>query len=171
MSNPTTPMGRTPHITIRSDLRPGDLGYITYLHGIVYAREWGLDTTFEPYVARPLAEFVLAGPAAGRLWIVEQGGDIVGSLALVDAGDGTGQVRWFLLTQQVRGAGAGRRLMQDMLEEARVRGLRHLHLWTFDGLAAAIHLYEAFGFVETERVEHEMWGGPRVEVRMDLALT
>jgi hypothetical protein len=46
-----------PDITIRCTLRPGDIGYVTYLHGSLYAAEYGWDHTFEAYVAGPLAEF------------------------------------------------------------------------------------------------------------------
>lgn len=48
------------NIRIRSELKPGDVGYLTYLHGVIYASERGWDHTFEAYVARPLAEFARA---------------------------------------------------------------------------------------------------------------
>jgi peptidyl-dipeptidase Dcp len=44
-------------ITIRTDLRSGDLGYVVYLHGILYKREYDYRLAFESYVAAGLSEF------------------------------------------------------------------------------------------------------------------
>ena len=90
---------------IRTKLRPGDLGYIVYLHGILYAAERGFDSTFEAYVAGPLAEFVKAASARERLWIAEQDGRIVGCVAVVAAGAKTAQLRgsWSIRAFEVSG--------------------------------------------------------------------
>jgi len=42
---------------IHTNFRPGDLGYIIYLHGSLYAAEYGLDHTFEGEVAARMGEF------------------------------------------------------------------------------------------------------------------
>lgn len=153
---------------IRHTLRPGDLGMIVHLHGVHYAREYGLDTSFEPYVAKPLAEFVLAG--AGRLWVAELENRVVGSIAVVDAGYGEGQLRWFLLTPEARGTGLGRRLLETALAYCRERGMARVFLWSFSDLAAALRLYERAGFKVTETRVTNLWGAERTEVRMDLSL-
>jgi len=155
-------------IRIRHALEPGDLGMVVHLHGVIYAREWGLDTSFEPYVAKPLAEFAMSG--AGRLWIAEQEGRVVGSVAMVDAGDTVGQLRWFLLVPEARGTGLGRRLLQEALAYARERGFAHVYLWSFADLADALRLYQRAGFRVTERKSGIVWGAERTEVRMDMSL-
>jgi GNAT superfamily N-acetyltransferase len=155
-------------VTIRHELRPGDLGMIVHLHGVLYAREYGLDTTFEPYVAKPLSDFVLSG--SGRLWIAEEGGRILGSIAVVDAEEGVGQIRWFLLAPEARGKGLGWQLVQVALAYCRERQFRHVFLWSFSDLDAALTLYERAGFAATERKKLPMWGAERIEVRMDLDL-
>jgi hypothetical protein len=45
------------NIKIRHTLKPGDIGSITYLHGVLYAQEYGWDHTLEVYVAPLLAKF------------------------------------------------------------------------------------------------------------------
>jgi GNAT superfamily N-acetyltransferase len=155
-------------VRIRHQLEPGDLGTIVHLHGVLYAREHGLDTTFEPYVAKPLADFVLSG--SGRLWIAGEEGRVVGSIALVDAGPGTGQLRWFLVVPEARGTGLGWRLLEEALAYARQRGMAHVYLWSFATLTDALRLYERAGFRTTETKKNLIWGAERTEVRMDLAL-
>src|SRR5262249_26852743 len=81
-------------VTLRTNLMPGDLGWIVYLHGTVYAREYGFDPTFEAYVAGPLAEFVRAASERERIWIAERASRIVGCVAIVAAAPLTAQLRW-----------------------------------------------------------------------------
>ena len=156
-------------IRIRHTLEPGDLGMVVHLHGVHYSREHGLDATFEPYVARPLSDFVLDGK--GRMWIAQDGDRIVGSVALLDAEEGVGQLRWFLVVPEARGTGLGGRLLGEALAHARQRGFGRVYLWTFAQLDGALRLYERAGFKVTERKTGFVWGAERTELRMDLELT
>jgi N-acetylglutamate synthase-like GNAT family acetyltransferase len=159
-------------VTLRTGLKPGDLGMIVHLHGALYAREYGLDTTFEPYVAEPLSAFVRAGADAGRIWVAERDGRMLGCVAIVRDPDASGQLRWFILVPEARRLGLGKRLLQSAIDYAHDDGLRSIYLWTFDALDAAIHLYRQHGFIETDRRVHEaLWGRRICELRMDLALT
>jgi N-acetylglutamate synthase-like GNAT family acetyltransferase len=162
-----------PHdeVTLRTDLRPGDLGSIVHLHGTVYARENGFDPTFEAYVAGPLAEFVLAASDRERLWIAERGGRMVGCVAVVAASPQTAQLRWYLVEPSARGAGLGKRLLQEAVTFSRECGFRAITLWTVSALTAAAHLYRAAGFRKAEERPGRKWGVDVVEERYELRLS
>src|SRR5262245_22956593 len=154
---------------IRHELKPGDLGMVVHLHGLVYAREYGLDTTFEPYVAKPLAQCVL--DKSGRIWIAEDAaGRMLGSIAMVDPGEHVGQLRWFLLVPEARGIGLGRRLLETALAFARDRGFLRIFLWSFADLVDARRLYERVGFRVSKTRTGHVWGAQRTELRMELEL-
>lgn len=158
-------------ITIRNEIKPGDLGYITYLHGKIYSEEYGFDTTFEPYVARPLSDFSLAEDnSRQRVWVVEMDDRIVGCIAIVDAGNDEAQLRWLLLTKETRGKGFGKRLVREAVDFCREKGYESVYLWTIDALHTARSVYERNGFVLTEEIRHEMWGVNVNEQRFDLRL-
>ena len=157
-------------IHIRRGLRPGDLGYITYLHGKIYAEEYGFDTSFEPYVARPMSEFSLSDNPRNEIWIVEDDDEIVGCIAIVDAGDNLAQLRWLLLTKEYRGKGLGKQLIGLALDFCRAQGFSGVFLWTVDNLVEAAGLYTSRGFEITEENRHTIWGVMLNEQRYDLKL-
>lgn len=150
-------------VTIRNELRPGDLGAIVSLHGITYGRERGWDATFEAYVAGPLSEFVLRAAPRERIWIAETNDRIVGCVAIVAPSPETAQLRWFLVDPAARGAGLGKRLLQCALAFARERGFAEVILWTERSLVAAAHLYRAAGFVKTAEKAGRLWGADVIE--------
>jgi N-acetylglutamate synthase-like GNAT family acetyltransferase len=157
-------------ITVRHDVRPGDLGSLIRLHGILYARQYGYDHTFEPYVARPLADFILSEGPRQRIWIVQRGDEIVGCLAVVEASDDQAQLRWFLLSPQIRGRGVGRYLFEDALTFCREAGYKRVFLLTVDVHTEAASLYRSVGFRLTEEHPAELWGAVRTEQRYDIRL-
>ncbi len=157
-------------VSIRHDLRPGDVGYMTYLHGTLYAPEQGWDHTFDAYVAIPLSEFAKSKSPRERIWIVEKEGRIIGSAAIVKFSEKEAQLRWLLLHPEVRGRGLGRRLVEDALDFCRDVGYSSVFLWTVNTLPIAAQLYQSVGFKQTDELTHELWGSTVTEVRYELAL-
>jgi N-acetylglutamate synthase-like GNAT family acetyltransferase len=157
-------------ISIRHDLRPGDVGYITYLHGILYAPDQGWNHTFDAYVAIPLAEFAKSKSFRESIWIVEKEGRIVGSAAIVKFSEKEAQLRWLLLDPEVRGQGLGRRLVKEALDFCREAGYSSVFLWTVNTLPIAAQLYQSVGFRQTQELTHELWGSVVTEVRYELSL-
>ncbi|MEU4116708.1 GNAT family N-acetyltransferase [Kitasatospora sp. NPDC028055] len=163
--------------TVREADRPGDLGAVAALHGVLYTREYGMDATMEAYVAAGMAELVLAsaveGSAApGRLWVAELDGRVVGAVGLVRAEErpGWGQLRWVVLDPVARGRGLGRRMLELALTEARDRRYDGVLLWTIAGLDAAHHLYATAGFELALSRPARKFGLDTVEQRMELRL-
>lgn len=160
-----------PHVTLRHDLRPGDLGRVTMQHGILYAAEYSFDHTFEAYVAESLAEFGKAAPSPrDRLWIAEMDGRLVGSIGIIGREERAAQLRWLLVGPESRGHGLGRRLVEEAIGFCRESGCDSVYLWTVSVLTAAARLYVEAGFRVTEEHVRTMWGATLTEQRYDFRL-
>ena len=140
----------TASIVIRTELKPGDLGSVVHMHGVIYAREYGFDHTFEAYVAAPLAAFVQSASSNERIWLADRDGSLVGCVAIVEHTPAVAQLRWFLIDPDCRGLGLGKRLLSDAVDFCRQCGYQSVVLWTVSGLPAAAHLYHAAGFRKVE---------------------
>jgi len=169
MPTGSTSQGPRPFV-LRHELKPGDLGFIVYLHGTVYALEYGFDPTFEAYVAGPLLEFVRTRTDRDRLWIAERGERIVGCVAIVGMSRTEAQLRWFLVDPSARGLGLGRELLHEAVEFCRSRAYESLFLWTVSALTTAARLYHSFGFEKVEERPGRPWGVDLVEERYVLHL-
>ena len=152
-------------------MQAGDVGYVIYLHGALYAREYGLDRTFEGGVAERLGEFAKQYDPRKDFWAVaELDSRIVGSIVIHGLDDDTAMLRFFLLHPDARGRGIGHKLMNRAVAFCRKRGFKKITLWTISELTAAAHLYRAAGFVVTREKTHEIWGATRTEQEYELVL-
>lgn len=82
--------------------------------------------------------------------VAKQGEAVVGCAALVEAGDGTAEIKRMFVDPQARGLKLGRRLMTALETEGRALGLTAIRLETGISQPEAIGLYRAEGFREIE---------------------
>lgn len=155
-------------IVIRTTFKPGDLGYITFLHGYHYKKEYNYGIEFELIVSAGLQEFYRQyNPVNNRIWICEIKNEIVGSLLLLNRGD-EAQLRFFFLLPEYRGIGLGTQLMELYMEFMKQCKYKSSYLWTTNELYAAASLYKKFGFVLTEEKLSIAFGKKLTEQRYEL---
>jgi DNA-binding MarR family transcriptional regulator/GNAT superfamily N-acetyltransferase len=144
MEPPAAPAGE---VVLRTH-QVGDMGWIVWRHGVLYAQEQGWDERFEALVARICADFIdNYDPACERCWIAERDGERLGCIALVRSGeDGVAKLRILLVEPAARGLGLGRRLVGECVGFARRAGYREVVLFTQSNLAAARAIYAKSGF-------------------------
>ncbi|NLR60246.1 GNAT family N-acetyltransferase [Chitinophaga polysaccharea] len=163
--------GETSAIHIRYNLLPGDVGYLIYLHGHLYARECGYNLEFESYVCKTFYEFLPAyNPAKDRMFIATADNQMVGAVAILGSSRHLAQLRWFLIHPDYRGKGLGKRLLQEALDFCREKDYQKVYLMTTSMQEAAISLYKKAGFRKTGEKYLQLWGQQLYEQRYDMDL-
>lgn len=158
-------------IHIRTELKPGDLGYLVYLHGHLYGIEYQYGVGFESYVAQGIHEFYQQyDPVKDRVWMCEHRGRIIGSLVLMHRGEHTAQLRYFILEPGYRNLGLGKRLMLLFMDHLKKAGYTKAYLWTTEELSRAAALYRKNGFYLAETKLNSSFGSLVVEQRYDLTM-
>ncbi len=147
--------------TLTAGYRPGLLGRVVSLHAEYYVKSGQFGPEFESQVAGGMSEFFprLSSPL-NQIWSVESAVRIEGSLSIdgQDLGENCAHLRWFIISDALRGKGAGAVLMQAAMDHVDRMGFSQTRLWTFAGLDAARTLYERNGFTLAEEYEGDRWG-------------
>jgi putative acetyltransferase len=141
---PSVPTHTAP-VTIREAAGAGDLALVKRLFA-EYAAWLGVDLSFQGFDAELASLPGAYARPSGRVLLAECDGSVVGCVALRALAEGVGEIKRLYVLPGVRGRGVGRRLMQQVIDEARAIGYARLRLDTLPNMAAARDLYNALGF-------------------------
>jgi GNAT superfamily N-acetyltransferase len=153
---------------------PAACARIAALHADYYGRHWGFGAVFKDKITTGVTAFLARfDPRRDGFWTVCAQGRVVGAIAIdgIHAETEGAHLRWFILSENLRGRGLGNRLLSQAIAFCRERGYVRVYLWTFEGLRAARHLYEKYGFALVEARPGSQWGKEVMEQRFVLELT
>jgi len=152
---------------------PGAIGRMVELHATYYSEHWGFGLFFEVKVATEISQFLCRfDPARDGFWTLCKNDRIEGGIAIdgVKAETIGAHLRWFILSQEVRGCGFGNRLLGKAVSFCKTNLYKKVYLNTFEGLHPARHLYEKFGFRLVFQNEGTQWGTRVIEQKFELIL-
>ena len=148
-------------VKIKRGYTPGSIGRIGELHGSYYHAQWGFGLFFEAKVLTELTSFLKRyDENRDGIWLAVLNGRVEGSIAIdgVHAYEEGAHLRWFIVSDVLRGSGIGNRLIDAAIAFCRQKNYARVYLWTFDGLHAAKHLYEKAGFELALQQKGVQWG-------------
>lgn len=155
-------------------LRPhhiGDVAHVVARQSRLYAEEFGWDGSYEALAAEIGGKFLQDfDPTTEGCWIADRDGRVIGSVFVVDAGQGAAQLRLLYVEPEARGLGVGKLLVDQVVRFARDKRYSKIRLWTQSNLAAARKLYTAAGFTLTESKPHHSFGKDLVGEYWELKL-
>ncbi len=133
-------------ITIRG-VRDEDSGQILAVLKAVFEEYEGclLDLSEVPDLIKPATSVRERG---GQFWVAERRSEIVGFVALAPTEDAQlVELKKLYTRADARGIGLGRRLIELVEEEARLRKAQRIDLWTDTRFITAHRVYERCGYV------------------------
>jgi putative acetyltransferase len=132
------------------DLAPEHAGAFKALNEAWIAKYFALEAKDREVLDDPNGKIIAEG---GKIFMALDGGRPVGCVAMIAMADGGYEVAKMTVSEDLRGSGLGRKLMQACIDAARAERAPRLYLETNSSLAPALGLYRAMGFRELAPVE------------------
>lgn len=121
--------------------------YLLWVAGIA-AANYGLSFDVEAMVTSDVDDAAKFYPPGGRFYLVRGNGANVGVGSLKGLTPAVAEIQRMYVRPNFRGAGAGRRLLEQLLSDARTIGYEVVRLESLKALSAAHALYRSVGFAE-----------------------
>jgi ribosomal protein S18 acetylase RimI-like enzyme len=89
----------------------------------------------------------------GNFWVIISDTKIIGAIGLkiLDRANCVGEIKRMAVLPECQGKGYGRLLLDNLIDEARMKSLNILRLDTMRSYEKALNLYRSTGFYEIER--------------------
>ena len=159
-------------VHIRTGGSADDVNELVRVNGEVFEPEYALSPSFAGDMAVQLAELRRSGWPGEREGLLDGRAGRAGRRRrhAADLGGGLARLGHLALQPEARGTGAGRRLVETVLEAARAAGYERVELMTFSALTDARELYRRAGFEMTSSEHVVRWGRELDWERWELAL-
>jgi GNAT superfamily N-acetyltransferase len=159
------------NITVRS-FKETDVEFVISRQLKLYESEYGFSSEiWKAYLTGGVNNFVdQFDDQRDCMFILENDRVPSGCIAITHVDEATAQLRFFFLEPEMRGLGAGHKLLDIAIDFCKEKKYENIFLWTFSTLDAARHLYGSKGFRITETKENNDWGEKVLEERWVLNL-
>lgn len=95
----------------------------------------------------------------GNFWVALDKDKVIGTVGLINFGEGRGSLRRMYLDKMHRGTGVADKLVKTLLEFAREKGYKEIYLTTIEDLIAAQRFYERVGFQRIDALPEDIPDG------------
>src|SRR5438445_9142462 len=112
------------------------------------AASYGLSFDIDAMVMSDIEDRAKFYPPSGRLYLIRRDGANVGVGGLKRITPSVAEIQRMYVQPHLRGVGAGRLLLQQLLSDARAIGYEAVRLESLKFLSAAHALYKSVGFAE-----------------------
>ena len=95
----------------------------------------------------------------GGFWGAFQDGELIGTIAMINAGHHTGVIRKMFVRKEFRGKekSIAQKLIETLIAFSKTRGITDLYLGTVDKMKAAHRFYERNGFSRIDETRLPPW--------------
>ena len=136
---------------ISDKLKPGDLEGLIQLYGLIIHQKFGAAEPFEYKFAEILTNFSLGKEPREKIWVLEQEGQIRGSILVVWSSEENAEIKYFFLHYDKRRRVFKYQLLRVALEFAESLGGKSVITTPKLLGIGEVNIFDEFGFKKLEK--------------------